>query len=111
MVQYKTPKEVFALHFILDLDMHDENKIKTRMSIHVHELQKRCMMLIESNQTLCLIVPKVTGTHSNTLHLSFTSTVACFRESVGFVIYLRDCIIFCGISSMRQTLIDMSRVR
>ncbi len=54
MVQYKTPKEVFALHISLDLDMHDENKIKTRMSIHVHELQKRCMMLIESNQTFLI---------------------------------------------------------
>lgn len=33
IIQYEPCKEVLALHIILDLNMHDGNKIKTRMSI------------------------------------------------------------------------------
>lgn len=81
MVQYKTPKEVFALHITLDLDMHDENKIK----INVHERCKRdTYAWWRFSLHLCLVL-KITATHSNALHLSFTSAVACFQESVGFV--------------------------
>ncbi len=63
--------------------MHDENKIKSRMSIHelqeMHDAHRE-----QSDVSRCIYLSLCQKSLAH-IHLSFTSAEACFRESVGFV--------------------------